>query len=727
VVAAIAQPEVRYRLYPIQDDFVADQHRYVAFIGGRGSGKTYSGSVKAVLKAMDGGLGCIAAPNFPMLENGAKRAFIDRLRELDVAYKLNGQTGVMTIPDWNAEIIFATLESESRVRGPNFSWAWPDELEYLYDRQIWQALKGAVRAGPYPQIFATTTPKGKRLVYDEWVAGDDEHHQLYRATTFDNLFINAADYVSGLGYEGDYYEQEINADFVSFEGLVYARFDRLRNVQTVDCDGWETLLTMDVGSNNPTVILTLRHAGDRLHIEREVYRRGMSSDDITDAAASEYQRAKPTHMVIDPSAKGLSMSLQARGVKTRRGINDIIIGITRVTSTLPHLTIDPSCTSTINEFETYQYPDKKRGESDVPQKANDHCLIAGTLVETSTGTQRIEEIVAGQWVWTRKGLRPVVAAGLTNPSVTVYRLETSDGSTLIGSALHPVWTQNRGWIMLDALRYGDIIEAWQNESKASSSTTSHSVATRTQRAGLIAPITYRAVSIASMALAACTRKCGRLRTAISLPVARFTTWMATHPTTTSAIFSASPSQSIALTTGELDRCTLTRFDGLKRIDPRPLNGTDRLKDWHGIRSMANALGKAGTLTRRPVSNVAPPIGHATLAALTDSARTSASPSGDGTAALMMSRAPVCNAVRRSASTDTAMLEPAPVRVLSVTVEPTKQAVYNLTVAQVPEFYANGILVHNSMDALRYGVMDLYGKPQRPDITPTHSTQPSNWR
>lgn len=379
MVAAVQQPTVHYRLYGIQDDFVADDRRFVAFIGGRGSGKTYSGSVKAVLKAMEGGLGCIAAPNFPMLENGAKRAFLDRLKELNVSYKLNGQTGVLSIPEWGSEVIFATLESESRVRGPNFTWAWADELEYLYDRQIWQALKGAVRHGPNPQIFATTTPKGKRLVYDEWVVGADDHHALYRATTFDNLFINASDYVAGLGYEGTYFEQEINADFVSFEGLVYAGFDRSKNVQHLtddDLKGWATFLTMDVGSNNPTVILTVRQAGDRLHIQRELYRRGMSSDEITDAAEQAWKRDKPTHLVIDPSSKGLIMSLRARDVTVRRGINDIVIGITRVTSILPNLTVDPSCTHTIGEFESYQYPDKKRGDSDVPQKENDHAMDA---------------------------------------------------------------------------------------------------------------------------------------------------------------------------------------------------------------------------------------------------------------------------------------------------------------------------------------------------------------
>src|SRR5262245_53692564 len=109
--------ELRIRLYATQDDFVADPRKWTAFIGGRNSGKTYAGSVKALLKATEGGLGCIGAPNFPMLEHGAKRQFLDRLDESGVHYETN-RSGIV-IPAWHAEVIFATLESESRIRGPN--------------------------------------------------------------------------------------------------------------------------------------------------------------------------------------------------------------------------------------------------------------------------------------------------------------------------------------------------------------------------------------------------------------------------------------------------------------------------------------------------------------------------------------------------------------------------------------------------------------------------------
>ena len=40
-------------------------------------------------------------------------------------------------------------------------------------------------------------------------------------------------------------------------------------------------------------------------------------------------------------------------------------------------------------------------------------------------------------------------------------------------------------------------------------------------------------------------------------------------------------------------------------------------------------------------------------------------------------------------------------VIRVEKSPNLETVYNLEVDEMPEFFANGILVHNSLDALRY--------------------------
>lgn len=380
MVAALADPAVE-TFYEQQRRFILDDHRAVAFIAGRNSGKTYGGAVRALrlLSMNPGTLGLIAAPDFPMLEFGAKRAFLERLRKQRYRFELHQQRGVVTITDpIEAEVRFATLENESRVRGPNYAWAWIDEVEYVTDRAIWSALKGAVRDGANPSLFVTSTPKGRRIVYDEWVLNPTPNHVLYKATTRDNPYIDAEDYIAGLGYAGRFAQQEIDAEFVAFDGLVYPGFSRDRNVAQVDATGWRTVVAVDVGTRNPTAILTVHVAGDeRIHVSREVYRRNLSSADIVAAIREAIDATDAETVVIDPSAAGYILELQRLGYHVTKGDNAITEGIGRLTTAIADgLTVDPSCVNLVSEFEAYRYPDGTRTESDKPIKDHDHALDA---------------------------------------------------------------------------------------------------------------------------------------------------------------------------------------------------------------------------------------------------------------------------------------------------------------------------------------------------------------
>lgn len=377
-MVAVMQPqEIVHKAYRAQGQFLADQSRYVAFVAGRNAGKTFAGSVKAYANVQrHGGLGIIAAPDFPMLEFGAKRAFLERLRECREPHEVHQQRGVVTIPRWDAEVRFATLETEGRVRGPNYAWGWVDEVEYVTDRAIWQALKGAIRDGQAPQLFVTTTPKGRRLVWDEWVQHATPHHALYKATTRDNPFIDAADYIAGLGYTGRFLQQEIEAEFVAFEGLVFPEWSRER-VRQVDCEGWRTVLGVDVGTRNPTCVLTVRRAGDgRTHIERELYRRNMGAADVVAAIQAEADRTGPEAIYIDPSAAGYVVDLERAGYPVVKADNDRKRGVQLMATALADgLTVDPSCVNLVDEIEAWHYPEGKR-ESDDPVKEFDHAMDA---------------------------------------------------------------------------------------------------------------------------------------------------------------------------------------------------------------------------------------------------------------------------------------------------------------------------------------------------------------
>lgn len=360
-------------LFPRQMRFVRDESRYPAAIGGIGSGKTFVGAAKVVSRLNRKELGLVCAPTYPMLRDATQRTLFGMIRDLGIQVEYNKSEKLLTIPSSGHEIIFRSLDDPDNMRGPNVNYSWIDEAAYV-SSAAWQVIKGRTRVGDLQQAWITTTPKGRNWIWDEWVRNQDHRHTMFRFRTDENPTLDQ-DYVSSLGYVGKHAEQEIGGEFVSFEGLVYDAFDRERNVREVDCEGWRTVQGGDVGARNPTAILTIRIAGDeRVHIEREFYRRNMGSRDIVQAFEDEADAMNPNAIYIDPSAAMIIDDLITDGYPVEKANNDVQYGIQTVTSAIPRLTVDPSCVHTIAEFESYQYPDEGKSTSDKPIKQNDHCL-----------------------------------------------------------------------------------------------------------------------------------------------------------------------------------------------------------------------------------------------------------------------------------------------------------------------------------------------------------------
>lgn len=84
------------------------------------------------------------------------------------------------------------------------------------------------------------------------------------------------------------------------------------------------------------------------------------------------------------------------------------------------------------------------------------CFVAGTLIDTPTGRVPIESIRVGDVVTTRLGPRPVIATMTTNDA-EVGRVGFSDGSSLIGTADHPLLISSAQWIPLSALTLGTLV------------------------------------------------------------------------------------------------------------------------------------------------------------------------------------------------------------------------------------------------------------------------------
>jgi len=207
------QPPLDINLHPYQVTPEGDW-RIRFFMGGRGSGKTYTGAAWAAQQAevfKRGSVGVLVAPTFQsvrqVMVDGKDSGIIDMLggyeSEGGRIAKYNKSDYEITTSS-GSTILMRSADRPETLRGLDLDWAWCDEPgSWRYSASWFEGLKPALRRGPNPQAMFTGTPRRVRLVRHLWKKiqdGDDDIVHTF-ATTFDNVSLNeqvkadlAADY-----------------------------------------------------------------------------------------------------------------------------------------------------------------------------------------------------------------------------------------------------------------------------------------------------------------------------------------------------------------------------------------------------------------------------------------------------------------------------------------------------------------------------------------------------
>lgn len=368
----------RIELYGAQHDFVACDARFSGFIAGIGSGKSYAGAAKMLYRAsLRKSLNMVTAPTYPMLRDATLRTFMDVASEAVSSFSKSEM--LVTLAN-GSEVIFRSTDNPDRLRGPSISNWWGDESAY-YDKDVWPIMIGRLREGGRAgHAWLTGTPKGRNWLYER-----QNEITLFRARTRDNPYLDA-EFVTSLetSYTGAFAKQELEGEFVTFEGLVYEDFDRARHVTHRAGPFARVIASMDEGYTNPAVILVVGEDGDgRLHVIEEFYRRRVLQGDVVGEAKRLRTDYKIEGFVVDPSAAGLIAEMASERLPVRPAHNAVFPGIQAVKARLdkagdgrPRLTIDPACVNLIAEFESYIWKEGRAGMKDEPEKVNDHALDA---------------------------------------------------------------------------------------------------------------------------------------------------------------------------------------------------------------------------------------------------------------------------------------------------------------------------------------------------------------
>lgn len=336
------------------------------------------------------------------------------------------------------------------------------------------------------------------------------------------------------------------------------------------------------------------------------------------------------------------------------------------------------------------------GAFDAEKQLIGDCVARGTLISTRRGNVPVQDVRVGDEALTRVGWRRITDHWMSHPAAPVMRASFSDGTTLTGTPHHPVYVRGGDFTNLGQLRNGDIIHSWHEQQSSpprwSSTTASPSGATR-------AASTTRDGMGETKFLSTERYTCGRL--ALSQPVGTSTISTATTITMPSPISSRcrhrlimkhTPTMTVAWTAPVAHAAGITT-PGKHGVAGAPLP----VRNAHGERAVSigwPAYAPSAGLALR--WNAKPPHEHAAGSApnLSDM---------PGYAAAWSAERPSWQSAGGRST--------APVVVVGLS-DAGLGEVWNLTVQGQNEFYANGILTHNSIRnaAMRFGVaLDLWAK------------------
>ena len=119
-----------------------------------------------------------------------------------------------------------SADSYERLRGPQWHFAWCDELAaFQYLQDAWDMMMFGLRLGDAPRVIVTTTPKPKDLILD-LVGREGDDVVVDRASTYENAANLAPSFQKQLEqYKGSkLYQQEVMGEIVDLEdGKVVSR------------------------------------------------------------------------------------------------------------------------------------------------------------------------------------------------------------------------------------------------------------------------------------------------------------------------------------------------------------------------------------------------------------------------------------------------------------------------------------------------------------------------
>jgi phage terminase large subunit len=295
-----------------QAEFIQSNHTHTAIIGGYGSGKSFGGTLKIVLKKLKYPNIDVAyyLPTYGLIKDIAFPNISELLTLRNIPFNLNKSDKEFITP--YGKIIMRSMDCPELIVGFEVGYSIIDEADVISVAKMNESFKNIVARnrkrlpnGDKNCLDFVSTPEGFGFLYNFFVKNPSPEKLIIKASSLSNPFL-PKDYIDTLrlSYTEAQLSAYINGEFVNLTSASVYNFDRLsHDTDTVQFPNEMLFVGLDFNVTNMNAVINVKRNG-KLYAIGEIAE-AYNTQQIAEFLLENYPNHK---IVINPDASGSQRS-----------------------------------------------------------------------------------------------------------------------------------------------------------------------------------------------------------------------------------------------------------------------------------------------------------------------------------------------------------------------------------------------------------------------------------